>query len=146
MSTLAVRDTRLVTETQWERLYRIVEERRRLVGLTLAGIQAVGGPSPKWVQNLRTMQGGPTNRMRAPMAKLDSALHWPAGTTWGLVADDRSNWSDIVLQDEEAQLLEVVDEVDQFALVVAVRLRAIPEGSERDEAMRRVLDVLDVRP
>ena len=42
--------------------------------------------------------------------------------------------------------MEVVDEAAEFGLVVTVRLRAIPEGPVRDEAMRRVLEVLAVEP
>lgn len=146
MSLIGLRDTSCVTETQWERLYRLVEQRRKILGLTLDGIQATGGPSPRWVQKLRTMTGEPTDRMRRPMRNLDAALHWPPDTTWGLVAHDRSRWADTLLDDEEGSLMEEVDEADEFALVVAVRLRAIPAGPERDEVMRKILAALGVRP
>ena len=146
MSTAALRDTCLVTETQWERLHRLIARRRKVLGYTLDGLQAVGGPSPKWVNNLKTMDGAPTDRMRTPMRKLDAALHWPQDTAWGLVAHDRSDWSDVVLRDEEESLMDVVDEVDEFVLVVAARLRAIPAGVTRDETMRAMLEVLGIRP
>ena len=146
MSPSAVRDTPVVIETQWERLHRLIEKRRKALGFTLDGLQAIGAPSPKWVQNLRRMEGPPSDRMRRPMRNLDKALNWPQDTTWGLVMDDRSAWSEELLEDEELSLMEEVDEVDQFVLVAAARLRAIPAGAERDEAMRRVLDVLGVRP
>jgi len=146
MTPTCVRDTSCVIETQWERLYRLIQHRRKILGLTLDGIQAVGGPSPRWVQKLRAMEGEPTERMRSPMRRLDKALRWPEDTTWNLVALDRSAWADIVLEDEEAQLMDRVDEADEFAFVVAARLRAIPAGNRRDEIMRRILDLLDVRP
>jgi DNA-binding XRE family transcriptional regulator len=99
--------THAVSETQWERLYRLVEQRRRALGLTLPVIQSEGGPSPRWVQNLRTMSGAPSPRMRASLTDLDRALQWPDGTSWSLVADDRSDWTDHVLHDEEEDLLAV---------------------------------------
>lgn len=146
MTVLAVRDTSPVTETAWERLFRLVERRRRVVGLTQVGIQAVGGPSDRTIQKFRKRDGMPTDRERTTLLKLDAALHWPAGTSWGLVAEDRSTWSEAVLTDEEEQLMDMVDEADELALVVAHRLRAIPRGPERDAAMRRVLAALEVTP
>lgn len=146
MTLLLARDTSAVTETPWERLYRIAERRRRTIGLTQAGLQAVGGPSDRTIQKLRLRVGQPTNRERTTLRKLDAALRWPTDTSWGLVADDRSDWSEAVLLDEEEQLMEQVDEADEFAYVVAARLRAIPRGPERDAAMRRVLAALDVTP
>jgi hypothetical protein len=145
MESLASVDTLGVTETQWERLYRLIEQRRLRLDLTLAGIQAVGGPSPKWVQKLRYMEGMPTPRMRASMHDLDRALQWEPGTSWGLVEHDRSRWTPEVLEDEEHSLLELgPDECDNFGFVVAGRLRAIPEGKERDDMMRAVLNLLGV--
>jgi hypothetical protein len=146
MSTALLRENPRVTETQWERLYRIVERRRSLLGLTLKGLQAVGGPSPAWVQKLKTMEGEPTDRMRRPMRMLDAALRWRPDTSWELVALDRSGWSRELLGDEEESLLERVDEADEFALVVAARIRSFPEGRERDDAMRRVLAALGIEP
>lgn len=145
MGALADRHTWAVTETPWERLYRLVEQRRVILELTLAGIQTVGGPSPKWVQKLRYTEGEPTPRMRASLLDLDRALQWPDGTSWSLVAEDRSDWSEAVLQDEEAGLLERQDESSHFGYVVAARLRALPVA-ERDAMMRAILDLLDVRP
>lgn len=146
MTTLAVRDTSPVTENPWERLSRLVERRRKILGLTLAGVQAVGGPSPRWVQKMRENEGAPTDRMRRPLRMLDLALRWPEDTSWNLVALDRTGWVDEVLEDEEEQLMESVDEADELAYVVAHRIRAIPRGPLRDEAMRRVLAALDVTP
>jgi hypothetical protein len=145
MTAMCVRDTVRVNETAWERLYRLVELRRAKLDLTLSGLQVVGGPSPKWVQKLRTLSGPPTSRMRASLLDLDRALQWQPGTSWGLVEHDRSQWTEAVLQDEEEQLLEVgPDEADNFGFIVATRLRAIPAGPERDAVMRRILDALGV--
>lgn len=146
MSQTCVRDTSCVTESQWERLYRLIQQRRKILGLTLDGLQAVGGPSPKWVQNVQRQEGEPSDRMRRPMRKLDLALRWPVDTSWNLVSYDRSSWDEILLTDEEEQLMEQVDEADEFAYVVAARVRAIPAGEERDAVMRQVLAVLGVRP
>ena len=135
-----------MTETQWERLHRLIARRRKILGYTLDGLQAVGGPSPKWVNNLKTTEGAPTDRMRTPMRKLDAALQWPQDTAWGLVTHDRSAWSEAVLRDEEESLMEQVDEVDHFLMVAGARLRAIPAGVRRDETMRAMLEVLGIRP
>lgn len=145
MTTLCACDAVRVNETAWERLYRLVELRRARLDLTLSGLQVVGGPSPKWVQKLRTITGEPTPRMRASMLDLDRALQWEPGTSWGLVEHDRSGWSDALLEDEEQSLLNLgPDEADNFGFIVATRLRAIPAGAERDEAMREILRVLGV--
>lgn len=80
------------------------------------------------------------------MRRLDMALNWPQDTAWGLVALDRSDWSEAVLEDEETGLMDRVDEADQFGYVVTTRLRAIPEGAERDAVMRQILAVLGVQP
>ena len=145
----SVRDTFAVTtdETQWQRLHRIVERRRRdVLGLTQEGLNLAGAPTPRWVLDLQTREGAPTHRMRTPLRKLDVALGWPEGTSWGLVADDRSGWSEALLLDEEEQLMETADEASEMAKVVELRLRAIPAGEERDAAMRHVLAALDVEP
>jgi len=149
MTLTNLRHTRVVTanETQWERLFRIVERRRKeVLGLSQEGLHIAGAPTPRTLQNMRTRTGEPTHRMRLPLRQLDAALGWRQDTSWGLVAEDRSGWSEAVLLDEEEQLMEQVDEAAEFGLAVTMRLRAIPEGPERDEAMRRVLEVLDVAP
>ena len=148
MTSPALRNTRDVTdETQWERLFRIVERRRKeVLGLTQEGLHVAGAPTPRTVQDLRTRTGEPTHRMRTPLRKLDVALGWPEGTSWGLVADDRSGWSEAILRDEEEQLMEMTDEASRFAKIVEFRLRAIPSGPERDAAMRRALAALEVEP
>lgn len=138
--------TAVVTETQWERLRRLIDLRRDRLDLTLAGVHATGGPSPKWVHKLSFLTGPPSERQRASLSDLDRALRWDVGTSWGLVADDRSDWSEERLAEEEETLLNKIDEANNFGFLVATRLRAIPEGPERDAMMRAVLDVLEVRP
>lgn len=146
MTMVEIRDTSRMTDAKWERLHHLIERRRKILGLTLEGIQVAGGPSPRWVQKLRGMEGEPTSRMRNPMRRLDAALIWPEDTAWGLVAQDRSAWSEPVLRDEEEQLMELVDEPAEFGLAVTMRLRAIPAGEERDAVMRQVLAVLGLEP
>lgn len=132
----------LVTETSWERLFRLVEARRTRLGLTQSGVQAVGGPSPAWIRRLPLIEGEPSARYAAAMNNLDRALQWPEGTSWSIVTKDRSGWSEDVLEDEEHQLVdETHDEADHFAHVVAARLRAIPAG-QRDSVMRDIFRVL----
>ena len=83
--------------------------------------------------------------MRASLSDLDRAMRWDVGTSWGLVEHDRSAWNEAVLLDEEASLVDFgPDDADNFAYVVAARIRALPEGQVRDDAMRRVLAVLEV--
>ena len=144
MSTLLSVDTSTVTETPWERLRRLIDARRMRLDLTLAGVNAVGGPSPKWVHKLTSLEGPPTQRMAASLHDLDRALQWPEGTSWSLVADDRSTWSQELLDDEEASLLEVKDDSDHFAYVVATRLCAMPR-EDRDRAMLEILALLGIR-
>ena len=143
-----VRDTLAVThETQWERLHRIVERRRKeVLGISQEALHLAGAPTPRTLQDLRTREGEPTLRMRLPLRKLDAALGWPEGTSWGLVAEDRSEWSEVVLLDEEEQLMETVDDAAELAKTVELRLRAYPAGEERDAAMRRVLAALEIEP
>lgn len=143
MTTLSLRHTPDVTETPWERLRRLIDLRRTRLDLTLAGVNAVGGPSPKWVNNLLKLEGPPTTRMRASLHDLDMALQWPDGTSWGLVAEDRSTWSAELLADEERQLVEVHDEPDDFGYVIAHRLRSIPEP-RRSALMGQILALLDM--
>lgn len=144
---MCARDTVRVTDTEtaWERLHRLIELRRAQLDLTLLGLQVVGGPSPKWVQKLRSLEGRPTSRMRASLLDLDRALQWEPGTSWGLVDHDRSGWSEVLLREEEDSLIRGgPDEADNFGYIVATRLRAIPAGQERDEAMRAILAILGV--
>ena len=124
----------------------MITRRRKILGYTLEGLQAIGGPSPKWVNNLKTAEGEPTARTRTMMRKTDAALHWPLDTSWDLVTKDRSTWDEFLLRDEEQSLMESVDEVDEFLLVIGARLRSMPAGTRRDESMRRILEVLEVRP
>lgn len=146
MTLVETRNTSRMTDAKWDRLHHLIERRRKILGLTLEGIQVAGGPSPRWVQKLRGMEGEPSSRMRKPMRRLDAALVWPEDTTWNLVAQDRTGWSDILLLDEEEQLMEQVDEPAEFGLAVTMRLRAIPAGEERDEIMRAIAAVLGMEP
>lgn len=144
MTTLGVRQDVRVTETPWERLFRIAEARRTRLGLTQSGVQAMGGPSPAWIRRLPGLEGEPSSRYAASMRDLDRALQWPEGTSWSLVTKDRSTWSEDLLEDEEHQLVEDMhDEADHFAFIVATRIRALP-ANRRDDVMREILRILDM--
>jgi hypothetical protein len=116
------------------------------LGLTQAGIQVVGGPSRAWLTALPHLTSEPSTKHAAALAKLDAALQWPDGTSWSVVTKDRSHWPDELLEDEERELVEEThDESDNFAFVVAARLRAMPEA-ERRAAMHQILEVLGLAP
>jgi hypothetical protein len=144
MWTTKLRHHEVVIETSWKRLHRIAEARRIRLGLTQAGVRAVGGPSPAWINKLARESGPPSQRHAASLKDLDLALQWPEGTAWGLLTDDRSGWDESLLMDEEHQLVEEThDEADTFGFLVATRLRAIPK-ERRDEVMRAILHDLDM--
>lgn len=145
MSLCCVRDTAGMAETPWERLSRLVDLRRHVIGLTLDGIQAVGGPSAKSVQKLRMYDGPPSGRMRPTLRRLDAALRWPHDTSWGIASGERDHWSAEMLEDEDRSLVERVDESEEFSFVVAARLRALPDV-ERVDAMRQIGAILHLEP
>jgi hypothetical protein len=125
----------LVSETTWQRLHRIADARRKILGLTLAGVTAAGGPSDAWFRALKYGEGQPSTRHTKPLAALDSALHWKAGTSLSLLKDDRSTWDEEMLADEEDSLLHATDRAATFAFMAEQRLRVV--GEEEAERMIR---------
>lgn len=138
-----------VNESQWERLYRLVEARRSHLGLARNGLQERGGPSSETVRGLKDRQGVPSPRMRRSMDDLDRALEWSRGTSWSLITDDRSDWSRESLASEEHELVrgqgEPTDEADManFTTTVRTKLRAMP-ADQREAAMTQILRLLGI--
>ena len=125
-----------MSETTWQRLYRLVEARREHLGITRNGLKALGGPSSEWVRKLQHEQGRPSTKQAASLRALDTALNWPLGTSWGLLVDDRTGWSADILEDEEAQLV-YSDDQD------APRLQRPGKPATVVEAIRRLFDAGD---
>jgi len=117
-------------ETPWLRLRRLVDERRHVIGMTLAQIQAAGGPSPKWVNKLTGLSGEPTPRMRRSMLALDGAMGWEPDSSWRIASGELT----------EPALAP--DPVGEFAQVLARHIRKLPPDDQR-RAIREVLDSLD---
>ncbi len=140
-------DEHMTDETPWARLRRIADARMRRLGLTQTSLHAAGGPSVPWMTRLPHIQGDPGVRYVATMAKLDHGLRWPEGTSFGLVADDRTDWATDILEDEERGLVDMSDVNSNFAWLVETRLSAMPVDAA--ESMRRQIAALmglPVRP
>jgi hypothetical protein len=122
----------LVNETTWRRLHRIADARRKHLGYTVAGLAAAGGPSPAWFYKLKDETGDPSVRHRKFLEQLDAALRWRAGTSMSLLVDDRADWDDALLQDEEDSLIHATDRIATFAFMVEQRLRVLdPDDADR---------------
>lgn len=74
-------------ETNWQRLARIVDERRGELGLLRDDLRSLGGPSKSWLSDLPKRQGPPSTKMAKSLADLDKSLGWPRGTSWKLALD-----------------------------------------------------------
>ena len=139
VSTTGMRnDGAMTDESPWARLHRIANARRQRLGLTLAGMESAGGPTGAWLRSLRTTTGAPSLKSAHALAALDEALRWRPGTSWGLVAEDRSGWADALLTDEEAQLVEEDDEAGHMGTIVAARLRLMAP----DDAARAMAEIM----
>lgn len=109
-------DGRMTThETPWARLRRIADARLRRLGMTQPALHQAGGPSVGWMTRLPHLQGDAGPRYVATMTRLDAGLRWPAGTSLGLINDDRADWSADVLNDEERTLVDMADVNSNFA-------------------------------
>lgn len=91
-------------ETNWQRLWAIVESRRERLGMTRTYIQDQGGPSSEWVRKLRNGEGRPSLKQAGKFVSLDRALGWPEGTSWDFLTADRTGWSAERLAEEESAL------------------------------------------
>jgi hypothetical protein len=130
-----------MTEANWERLIRIAGLRMDHIGVTQVGVQAAGGPSPSWMRKARRLTGPPSRRHRDALDALDVALRWPAGTSWGLVGDDRSEWTDDALESEQAELVEDDDRAGHFGTLVDLALRRRNEA-DRERLMAEIARLL----
>lgn len=131
-----------VTETQWERLHTIATDRMDRLGLTREGVYTAGGPSPSWLSAVKNIEGKPSNRHRKMLDALDKALRWLPGTAWGLVADDRSQWTSEMLETEHNELVDQDDDkVGNFAFAVAAALR-LHGAEDRAQMMRQIADII----
>lgn len=138
-----VRNNAAVTsnETVWERLHRIAEARRKHLRLTQPGVHAAGGPSVAWQTKLSHKTEEPSARHIENLAKLDRALRWREGTAWGLITEDRADWSAEVLEDEETDLVSGQDRVALFAFMVEQRLRTL-EPAAQEQMLRKIARTL----
>jgi hypothetical protein len=138
-----------MTESPWERLYRLAEARRSHLGLARNGLQERGGPSTELVRGLKDRHGAPSPRMRRSLDDLDKSLEWAVGTSWSLVTDDRADWSRESLSAEEHDLVRgtgdpaTETELSHFATIVLAKLRGMDperrESAERD--IQRLLGI-----
>jgi hypothetical protein len=141
--TACVRNDEPVTsnETVWQRLHRIAEARRKHLRLTQPGVRAAGGPSIAWQAKLPYKTEEPSPRHVEALDNLDKALRWRAGTSWRLLTEDRSGWSEDVLLDEEESLVNEPDRVALMAFMVEQRLNAVDEV-ERERLIKAVARTL----
>lgn len=131
----------LVSETPWQRLHRIADARRKILGLTVAGVTAAGGPSDGWFRALKYGTGAPSTRHVKPLAALDRALQWREGTSLSLLTDDRSEWDPALLSDEEDSLLHATDRIGTAAFMIEQRLRVVGEA-EAERMIREMFRVM----
>jgi hypothetical protein len=97
-----------MNETNWQRLARIVDERRGELGLRQEDLHSLGGPSKSWLAELPKRQGAPTTKMAKSLSDLDKSLGWPQGTSWKLALDKtRKAFGEEHGEDEAAQLIEM---------------------------------------
>jgi len=94
-----------VKTNPWQRLHAIVEDRIDQLGLTRDAIRARGGPSSEWIRKLKEQEGKATIKQAASLLDLDAVLGWDAGTSRGLINDDRKGWTKAVLDDEANRLV-----------------------------------------
>ena len=129
-------------ESVWQRLARIVDARRKFLHMSQEDVLAEGGPSVSWQAKLRHKTETPGVRHKVHLDKLDKVLLWDPGTSMRLLVEDRSSWSDALLEDEELQLVEGrKDRVSAFAAMVEVKLRGL-EPDHAEAMMRRIARVM----
>lgn len=145
----------------WQRLHAIVEDRIDQLGATRDGLHARGGPSPAWIRALKDREGPATVKQARSMLNLDAVMGWNAGTSRGLVNDDRTGWSKTALDAEAYDLVHTnlpapvvapeakgkltKDERDirTVQTQVAAGLRAM-SPDDRRRAMREIMRILGI--
>lgn len=147
--------------TPWQRLHQIVEDRIDQLGLTRDAIHARGGPSSAWIRGLKTRTGTATVKQAASLFDLDAVMGWDAGTSRGLINDDRSAWSQetldaetydlvhtnlpepIVAPEAKGRLTDGERDIRTIQTQVAAALRAMDDDTRR-EAMKAILRAIGV--
>lgn len=145
----------------WQRLHSIVEERIDQLGLTRDAIRARGGPSSEWIRKLKEQEGKATIKQAASLLDLDAVLGWDAGTSRGLVNDDRKGWTKAVLDDEAYRLVHTnlpdpivapesnvrfsaeERDIQTMQTQVAAGLRAM-KPAQRKKAMLEIMRILGI--
>ena len=130
-----------VTHHDWKRLARIARLRLKRLGITQEAAQAAGGPSVSWMTKLPHQEGPVSVRQDPHLARLDRALHWPEGTSRGIVDRDRAGWSEQALEDEADELVHLTDKRSNAAWLIEQRLRAMPD-EVADDMIRELFRVL----
>lgn len=138
-----------MNESSWKRLHRIAEARRSRLGISRSGLKSMGGPSSETMRALPLREGAPSIRQRASLAELDGPLGWPEGTAWGLVAQDRSDWSEDMLTDEEDALVNgpslspAENDLRNFGTMMLARLRAMSDEDAK-AAMTQIARIVGI--
>lgn len=145
----------------WQRLHAIVEDRIDQLGLTRDAIRARGGPSSEWIRKLKEQEGKATIKQAASLLDLDAVLGWDAGTSRGLINDDRAGWSKATLEAEAHDLVTTnlpdpivapeakgalskeERDIRTMQTQVAAGLRAM-SPDDRQRAMREIMRILGI--
>jgi len=145
--------------TPWQRLHSIVEERIDQLGATRDGLHARGGPSPAWIRALKDREGSATVKQAKSLLDLDAVMGWNAGTSRGLINDDRKGWTKTALDAEaydlvhtnlpaplvapeaKGKLSKEERDIRTIQTQVAAGLRAM-SAADRQKAMREIVRIL----
>lgn len=145
----------------WQRLHAIVEDRIDQLGATRDGLHARGGPSPAWIRGLKDREGKATVKQAKSLLDLDAVMGWNAGTSRGLINDDRSDWTKadleaevfdlvhtnlpapIVAPEASGKLTKDERDIRTMQTQVAAGLRAMTPA-QRKKAMLEIMRVLGV--
>ena len=147
--------------TPWQRLHSIVEDRIDQLGATRDGLHARGGPSPAWIRALKDREGPASVKQAKSLLDLDAVMGWNAGTSRGLINDDRKGWSKTALDAEaydlvhtnlpaplvapeaKGKLSKEERDIRTMQTQVAAGLRAM-NAADRRKAMLAIMRILGV--
>lgn len=122
-----------MTLNQWARLKDIARARREFLGLTWSEVEQRGGVTDQTLANWSRRAGRPSPRMRQSLNRMDDALEWRSGTSWGLVAQDRDEWTPECLEDESLGLIEADSDDPNVGVMTGVlrKLREMDDDSAK---------------